>query len=182
LTYANIAQIAFIGKVSLCLQAHLAPSWDYKEGSRCAFFCHKTHRDSSHPSLHMMQLSSDDISGLLHHLEIGLVALSQSGLWYWHYAIDRANCVIALELSQPHSCLSNSKANNTQLETRGRHQWTCLGNRWAPWRPLLATEAAQRKRIRLCALERRAPCETGQVDLKKDNCDSCGHAHSLRVL
>src|SRR5438105_9200587 len=38
MTYVNISQIAFIGKVSLHLQAHLAPSWDCKEGSGCAFF------------------------------------------------------------------------------------------------------------------------------------------------
>jgi len=143
LTWANIPQLAFIDKVSPRMQAHLAPSWDYKEGSRCAFFCHKTHRYSTLPSLHMVQLSSDDISGLLHHLEIGPIALSQSGLWHWHYATDIANCVMALELSQPNSCLSNSKANNTRVETRGRPQWSCLGNRWTQWRSMLATEAAQ---------------------------------------
>ena len=110
LTYTTIAHIAFIGKVAPRLQAHLAPSWDYKEGSRCAFFCHKTHKYSSLPSLHMMQLSLDDISGLLPPPEIGPVALSQNRLWHWHYAIGIASCEVTLELSQPNSCLSNSKA------------------------------------------------------------------------
>jgi hypothetical protein len=112
LTCANIPQIVFADKVSPRLQAHLAPSWDYKEGSGCAFFvCHKTYRRSSVPSLYMLQLFSDDISSLLHHLEIGPVALSQNRLWHWHYAIGIASCGMALELSQPNSGLSNSKAN-----------------------------------------------------------------------
>ena len=101
LTYTTIAHIAFIGKVAPRLQAHVAPSWDYKEGSRCAFFCHKTHKYSSLSPLHIVQLPSEDISGLLHHLEIGLVALSQNRLWHWHYAIGIARCGMALELSQP---------------------------------------------------------------------------------
>ena len=100
LACATIAHIAILGKASPRWQAHLTPSWDYKKGSRCAFFCHKTHKYSSHPSLHMMQLPSDDISGLLHHLEIGPVALSQNRLWHWHYAIGIARCGMALEFSQ----------------------------------------------------------------------------------
>jgi hypothetical protein len=143
LTWANIPQLAFIGKVSPHLQANLAPSWDYKEGSGCAFFCHKTRRYSGLPSLHIVQLFTDAISGLLHHLETGPVALSKSGLWHWHYAIGIASCRMALEFSQPNSCLSNSKANNTRVETPGRPQWACLGNRWASWRSMVATEAAQ---------------------------------------
>ena len=143
MTWANVPQLAFIGKVSPRLQAHLAPSWDYKEGSGGAFFCHKPHRYSGLPSLHMVQLSSDDISGLLHHLEIGPVALSQNRLWHWHYAIGIASCGMTLELSQPNSCLSNFKANNTRVETPGRPQWACLGNCWASWRSMVATEAAQ---------------------------------------
>ena len=106
--------------VSPRLQVHLAPSWDYKEGARCTFFCHKTHRYSSLPSLYLLQLSSDDISGLLHQLELGPVALSQSRLGHWHSAIGITNCGMALALSQPNSCLSNSKANNTWIETPGR--------------------------------------------------------------
>jgi hypothetical protein len=68
----NIPRIIYIGNTSPRLQAHLAPSCDYKEGSGCAFFlCHKAQRCSSLPSLHRVQLFSDDVSGLLHHLEIG---------------------------------------------------------------------------------------------------------------
>jgi hypothetical protein len=68
----NIPRIIYIGNTSPRLQAHLAPSCDYKEGSGCAFFlCHKAQRCSSLPSLHRVQLFSDDVSGLFHHLEIG---------------------------------------------------------------------------------------------------------------
>ena len=144
MTCGNISRIAFPGKISARLQAHLIPLWDCKEGSGCAFFLrHKTHRCGSLPSLHMVQLFSDDIFGSLHPPEIRPVALSQRGLWHWHYAIGIASCRMALELSQPNSCLSNSKANNTRVETPGRPQWACLGDRWASWRSMVATEATQ---------------------------------------
>ena len=143
LACATIAHIAILGKASPRWQAHLTPSWDYKGGARCAFFCHKPHRYSGLPSLHMVQLSSDDISGLLHHLEIGPVALSQNRLWHWHYAIGIANCGMALAFSQPNACLGNSKADNTRVETPGRPQWACWGNRWTSWRLMVATATAQ---------------------------------------
>jgi hypothetical protein len=70
--YVNIPRIIYIGNTSPRLQAHLAPSRDGKEGSGCAFFlCHKAQRCSSLPSLHRVQLFSDDVSGLFHHLELG---------------------------------------------------------------------------------------------------------------
>jgi len=140
LTCATIPQIAFIGKISLHLHAHLAPPWDCQEGSGGAFFLRQDARCNSLPSLCMVQLFSDDMSGLLHHLEIGPVALSQSGLWHWHSAVGRASCAMALKLSQPNSYLSNAKANNTRVETPWRPQWVCLGNRWASWRSMVATE------------------------------------------
>jgi hypothetical protein len=95
----NIPRISYIGNISLRLQAHLAPSCNYKEGSGCAFFlCHKAQRCRSLLSLHSVQLFSDDVSSLVHHLEIGPVALSQSRLWYWHYAVGIARCMMALVL------------------------------------------------------------------------------------
>ena len=128
LPYTTIAHIAIIGKISPRLQAHLTPSWDYKEGSRCAFFCLKTHKYSGLPSLHMMQLPSEDISGLLHHLEIGPVALSQNRLWHWHYAIGIARCGMALEFSQQrtiHGSRHRGDLSGRVWETIGHHgdQW-----------------------------------------------------------
>jgi hypothetical protein len=67
MAYINIAQISLTDNLSLCLQAHLAPSCDCKEGFGCAFFlCHKTPRCSSPPSLPRVQLFSDDPLGLFH--------------------------------------------------------------------------------------------------------------------
>jgi hypothetical protein len=95
-TCATIPRIAFPGKIPARLQVHLALPWDCKQGSGCAFFlCHKTQRCGSLPSLHMMQLFSDDISGSLHQPEIRPVALSQGGLWHWHSAMGLTSCVIA---------------------------------------------------------------------------------------
>jgi hypothetical protein len=99
LTYVNIPRIAFTGKIPANLQAHLAPLWDYKEGTRCAFFvCLKTHRCSSLPLLHRVQHFSDDISSSPHQPEIRHVALSQNGLWHWHYTMGLTSCLIALAL------------------------------------------------------------------------------------
>ena len=129
----NVPQIYVTDNVFLCLQAHLVPSCACKKGSGCAFFLrHKTQRCCSIPSLHRVQLFSDDLLRLFHQPEIVPVALNQSGLWHRYRAVGIASGVMALKrmLQMKRPVCSNSPA--CPPRTQARHDFGASAGQRAP--------------------------------------------------